>query len=148
MDYSPRSRKIFRKFWIMLIGELSKRTGFSHDTIRFYEKKGLIQVNKKERRDNNYKEYPESVYEKLVLIKTVKELGFTLNEIDEFIKAWGDEDASCSNLTHHLTDKVSRVDGQIALLQLIRKKLTQSLEKCQSQDCEFEKMIPSCIGKC
>lgn len=132
----------------MLIGELSKRTGFSHDTIRFYEKKGLICVNKKERRDNNYKEYPESVYEKLVLIRTVKEFGFTLKEIDDFIKAWGDEDASCSNLTHHLTEKISRVDEQIALLQLIRSKLTQSLEKCRSQDCEFEKMIPSCIGKC
>ena len=52
------------------------------------------------------------------------------------------------NRTNHLTDKISRVDHQIELLQLIRKKLTQSLEKCQSQDCEFEKMIPSCIGKC
>jgi DNA-binding transcriptional MerR regulator len=133
----------------MLIGELSKRTGFSHDTIRFYEKKGLIAVNKKERRDNNYKEYPESVYDRLVLIKTVKELGFTLNEIDEFIKAWGDEDASCSNLTTHLTDKINRVDEQIKLLQEIRLKLTSSLDKCLSDNCDFEKMIPSCIGgKC
>lgn len=133
----------------MLIGELSKRTGFSHDTIRFYEKKGLIAMNKKERRDNNYKEYPESVYNKLVLIKTVKELGFTLNEIDEFIKAWGDEDASCSNLTNHLTDKISRVDDQIKLLQEIKAKLNSSLEKCKGDNCEFEKMIPSCIsGTC
>ena len=79
----------------MLIGELSKRTGFSHDTIRFYEKKGLIVVDKKQRRTNNYKEYPEAIFNKLVLIKTVKELGFTLNEVDDFIKAWGDDDASC-----------------------------------------------------
>lgn len=130
----------------MLIGELSKRTGFSHDTIRFYEKKGLIEVNRKERRDNNYKEYPEAVYEKLVLIKTVKELGFTLNEIDEFIQAWGNEDASCGNLTSHLTDKISRVDLQIKLLKDIRRKLTSSLEKCRADDCQFEKMIPSCIS--
>ncbi len=129
----------------MLIGELSKRTGFSHDTIRFYEKKGLIPVNKKLRRDNNYKEYPETVYEKLVLIKTVKELGFTLNEIDEFIKAWGEEDASCTNLTHHLTNKINRVDHQIALLQGVRNKLTKSVERCKAEDCQFEKMIPSCI---
>ena len=132
----------------MLIGELSKRTGFSHDTIRFYEKKGLIDVNKKERRENNYKEYPETVFERLVLIKTVKELGFTLNEIDEFISAWGEESASCSNLTNHLTDKINRVDEQIKLLQAIKSKLNTSLEKCLSDNCEFEKMIPSCIGKC
>ena len=133
----------------MLIGELSKRTGFSHDTIRFYEKKGLINVNKKDRRDNNYKEYPEAVYERLILIKTIKALGFTLNEIDDFIMAWGDEEASCSNLTNHLTDKIARVDEQIKLLQEIKSKLTGSLEKCLSENCEFEKMIPSCIsGKC
>ena len=131
----------------MLIGELSKRTGFSHDTIRFYEKKGLIDVNKRERRDNNYKEYSEAVYERLILIKTIKGLGFTLNEIDEFIEAWGNESASCSNLTSHLTDKINRVDEQIGLLQGIRTKLTRSLEKCLSNNCEFEKMIPSCI-KC
>lgn len=131
----------------MLIGELSKRTGFSHDTIRFYEKKGLIDVKRKERRDNNYKEYSEAVYERLVLIKTIKDLGFTLNEIDEFIEAWGEESATCSNLTSHLTDKINRVDEQIGLLQGIRTKLTGSLEKCSSNNCEFEKMIPSCI-KC
>jgi DNA-binding transcriptional MerR regulator len=132
----------------MLIGELSKRTGFSHDTIRFYEKKGLIDVNKKERRDNNYKEYPEAVYERLVLIKTVKALGFTLNEIDDFISAWSEESASCSNLTHHLKDKIHRVDDQIKLLEEIRKKLTNSLERCLSDNCKFEKMVPSCIGNC
>lgn len=132
----------------MLIGELSKRTGFSHDTIRFYEKKGLIEVNRKERRDNNYKEYPESVFEKLMLIKTTKELGFTLNEIDDFIKAWGVEDASCGTLTHHISDKINRVDEQIKILHAIKSKLTKSLERCQSDNCEFEKMIPGCIGKC
>lgn len=132
----------------MLIGELSKRTGLSHDTIRFYEKKGLINVDKRARRDNNYKEYPDAVYERLMLIKTIKALGFTLNEIDEFIGAWGDEDASCSNLTHHLTDKIARVDQQMKLLRDIRSRLTTSLEKCLSENCEFEKMIPSCIGKC
>lgn len=78
----------------------------------------------------------------------VKELGFTLNKIDDFIKAMGDENAPCSNLTHNFTDKISCVDQQIILLQLILTKLTQSLERCQSQDCEFEKMITNCMGKC
>jgi DNA-binding transcriptional MerR regulator len=125
----------------MLIGELSKRTGFSHDTIRFYEKKGLIKVDRKSRRENNYKEYPESVYEKLVLIRNIKGLGFTLNEVDNFVKAWSDIDASCSSLTHHLTDKVSYVDRQIRILEEIKSKLEKSLNHCQDNDCEFEKLI-------
>lgn len=129
----------------MLIGKLSKRTGFSHDTIRFYEKKGLFNINKKERRENNYKEYPETVYQRLVLIKTIKTLGFTLNEIDDFINAWGEEEASCSNLKHHLSDKIEKVDEQMKLLQAIKLKLTSSFEKCKSDNCEFENQIPSCI---
>jgi DNA-binding transcriptional MerR regulator len=142
-------KKNLHKFSTMLIGELSKRTGFSHDTIRFYEKKGLITVNRKERRDNNYKEYPEAVYDRLALIKTVKALGFTLNEIDDFINAWGEESASCINLTSHLTEKINRVDEQIKLLHAIKQKLNSSLEKCRVGTCEFEKMVPSCIsGKC
>ena len=47
---------IFEK---MLIGELSQRTNLSRDTIRFYEKQGIISVSRKERRDNNYKEYSD-----------------------------------------------------------------------------------------
>lgn len=132
----------------MLIGELSKRTGFSHDTIRFYEKKGLIQMTKYERRNNNYKEYPESVVQKLLVVKAIKELGFTLNEIGTFIEALGNDDASCSHLTHHLTDKIAKVDLEMALLQGVRNKLMRSLERCRAQDCEFEKMIASCPGKC
>ena len=41
----------------MLIGELSNRCSLSRDTIRFYEKQGLIRVSWEERRSNNYKEY-------------------------------------------------------------------------------------------
>jgi len=131
----------------MLIGELSKRTGLSHDTIRFYEKKGLIKVDRKARRENNYKEYPESVYEQLVLIKTVKNLGFTLNEVDDFVRAWTDVHASCGNLTHYLTGKVNYIDQQIKILEGIKSKLKISLDRCHDNDCEFEKLVPACI-KC
>lgn len=125
----------------MLIGELSKRTGFSHDTIRFYEKKGFIRVDKKQRRQNNYKEYSDEVLDKLLLIRMIKGLGFTLNETEEFIKGWTDEDASCANMIHHLTDKVTFVDKQIVALQAIKSKLMESLNGCQANQCEFEKRL-------
>ena len=53
----------------MLIGELSKACGLSRDTIRFYEKHGLIAVGKRERRFNNYKEYSEETLKRLLSIK-------------------------------------------------------------------------------
>ena len=62
----------------MLIGELSKQSGLSRDTIRFYEKQRLIEVGLKERRFNIYKEYSQDTLQRLLHIKRIKGFGFTL----------------------------------------------------------------------
>jgi DNA-binding transcriptional MerR regulator len=129
----------------MLIGELVERTGLTKDTIRFYEKKGLISLDRKSRRENNYKEYPKQVLDKLLLIRKLKDLGFTLNEIDTFLELWREEDASCKNLKFTLENKIALVNAQIQRLQELNARLTGSLTKCNNDDCEFEKTIPSCL---
>ena len=129
----------------MLIGELVEKSGLTKDTIRFYEKKDLISLDRKSRRENNYKEYSEQVFEKLMLIRKLKDMGFTLNEIDTFLELWRDEDASCQNLKFTLENKVTLVDEQIQRLNQLKARLTESLTKCNNDDCEFEKTIPSCL---
>ena len=129
----------------MLIGELVERSGLTKDTIRFYEKKGLINLDRKSRRENNYKEYSEQVLEKLMLIQKLKNMGFTLNEIDTFLELWREEDASCKNLKFTLENKVKLVDEQMQKLVELKSRLSQSLTKCNNEDCEFEKTIPSCL---
>ena len=131
----------------MLIGELSKKTGLSRDTIRFYEKRGLIEVPRKLRRENNYKEYPDSVLNNLLLIIQVKELGFTLNEIDSFFGSWRADDGSCSTLVHVIENKLNKVQEQMSALHEMQDRLETSLQKCRSNDCQFEKTVPSCICK-
>jgi MerR family copper efflux transcriptional regulator len=69
----------------MLIGELAKASGFSKDTIRFYEKIGLIELPKHARLSNNYKDYPNEALQTLKCIHNLKNLGFTLEEIREII---------------------------------------------------------------
>jgi MerR family copper efflux transcriptional regulator len=129
----------------MLIGELVERTGLTKDTIRFYEKKGLIALNKKSRRENNYKEYSEQVLEKLTLIRKLKDLGFTLNEIETFFELWHEEDTSCKDLKYTLENKIILVNEQIQKLSELKTRLAESLTKCNNDDCEFEKTIPSCL---
>jgi DNA-binding transcriptional MerR regulator len=131
----------------MLIGELVERSGLSKDTIRFYEKKGLIVIDRRSRRENNYKEYSEKVLDKLLLIRKLKDLGFTLNEIDTFMELWREEDASCENLKYTLETKIDLVLEQLRKLSGLRDRLSASLARCNNDDCEFEKTIPSCIGK-
>ena len=64
----------------MRIGELSKRSGFTKDTIRFYEKLGLISLKKKGRNKYQFKDYPETILRRLVAIRQIKDYGFTLQE--------------------------------------------------------------------
>ena len=129
----------------MLIGELVERTGLTKDTIRFYEKKGLIALDRKSRRENNYKEYPEQVLEKLMVIRKLKDMGFTLNEIDTFLDLWRDEDANCKDLKYTLENKVTLVKEQILKLMELKSRLTESLTKCNNDNCEFENTVRSCV---
>jgi MerR family copper efflux transcriptional regulator len=129
----------------MLIGELVKRSGLTKDAIRFYEKKGLINLDKKQRRENNYKEYPEQVLERLMLIKAIKSFGFTLNEIDTFFELWQAEDANACNLMETLDNKITQIDENIKRLTELRERLSTSIVKCKAGNCEFDKSVPSCV---
>lgn len=73
----------------MLINELSKKTGISTHTIRFYEKSGLIAGKRDESvKSNKYLHYDEVSIEKLELIRDAKSVGFTIKEIGQIIDAW------------------------------------------------------------
>lgn len=111
----------------MLIGELAKKTDLSRDTIRFYEKKGLISVGRKERRDNNYKEYSAEVLERLFLIKKIKSFGFTLNETDELLEMIGMNTATCSSLSSKVTDKIAMIEAKIQELGEVKQMMTNLL---------------------
>ena len=67
------------------IGELAKRTSFSRDTIRFYERCGLIRSRPGTSATNNYREYPEQSVLTLQLAREAKAAGFTLSELATFI---------------------------------------------------------------
>lgn len=119
----------------MLIGELSKRSGLSRDTIRFYEKQGYIQIGRRQRRVNNYKEYPETVLKRLLLFKKVKSYGFTLNESAEIIALIDANLASCDRVSKAADDKVAVIDAKIQELQAIKTLLQSSVDACLSGCC-------------
>lgn len=114
----------------MLIGQLVKETGLSKDTIRFYEKHGLIKVSRKERRDNNYKEYSNEILTKLLTIKRLKGFGFTLNEVSDLLDMIEMNEASCKKVSHKINDKVTLLDEKISELIAIRTLLLNGVNKC------------------
>ena len=127
----------------MLIGELSTKSGLSKDTIRFYEKHGLIRVSRKERRVNNYKEYSEKILEQLLIVKRVKGFGFTLNEASGILKMIEMNEASCKTVSHKIESKVSVLDEKIRELIQIRTLLLNGLKNCVG-DCNPELPDDNC----
>jgi DNA-binding transcriptional MerR regulator len=114
----------------MLIGELSKRSGLSRDTIRFYEKQGLIKLGRRERRVNNYKEYSEAILRRLLLFNKIKSYGFTLNESAEIISLLDANLASCNTISKVASQKVDVIDKKIAELQALKNLIVTSVDNC------------------
>lgn len=117
----------------MLIGQLAQRTGFTRDTIRFYEKHGLIEVPRKARRDNNYKEYPDDVLDRLLTIKRIKGMGFTLNETQEILDLVDMDKATCATMADKVNDKVAVIEQKIAELIRLRETLRSAVKGCLSE---------------
>lgn len=70
---------------LMKIGELGERTGLSHRTLRHYDEIGLLQPSG--RSDGNFRLYTEADYERLMLIRRMKPLGYTLEEMGGLLDA-------------------------------------------------------------
>lgn len=121
----------------MLIGEIVAKTGLPKDTIRFYEKAGLISLPKKARRANNYKEYPDAVLKKLSVIQKLKGFGFTLNEIQEMISLYEENLLTCSDNIPKVKEKIRLIDGKIKELKEVKRLLQSCIAHCPA-DCQVE----------
>ncbi|MGL4610700.1 MAG: MerR family transcriptional regulator [Trueperaceae bacterium] len=113
----------------MLIGELSKQTGLSKDTIRFYEKLGLIVATEREAGSRTYKEFDEETIQRLVIIKQGQSLGFTLNEMKELADVWGSSSIPKRQQLKIIEGKLKQISEKLNHLQDIQTFLTAKLNK-------------------
>ena len=81
----------------MRIGELAKRTGLTRDTIRFYEKHGLIESRASTAQSNNYRDYAEEAAERLVMISEARSIGFTVAELQTLFRHLEETDGFDAN---------------------------------------------------
>jgi DNA-binding transcriptional MerR regulator len=122
----------------MLIGELAKKSGFTRDTIRFYEKNGLIALEKGSRFENNYKDYSDHVLRRLEVIRKIKDMGFTLLEIKAMIDLFESGMLEQERGKKYVEKKIQRIDQKIEELKNIRSMLVEVVnapnEGCQIKD--------------
>jgi len=116
----------------MRIGEMASRTGVSRDTIRFYERMGLLDTAAQPHLSNNYKEYSALAVRRIELIAHAKALGFTLKEIAGVISGWENASLAVSEKSRLITDKINEVESKAHSLAVLREALLDALQKVQS----------------
>lgn len=116
----------------MLIGALAEHTQISRDTLRFYEKMGLIQAK---RRANGYKEFVPQTVEQLRFIKLAQQLGFSLQQIKTILPLLQAGSVPPTLLRQQIADKLQWIDQQMAQLHALRQAL---LALPVGQDCPLQ----------
>lgn len=114
----------------MLIGELSQKAGLFKDTIRYYEKIGLLSSIQK-RTDNNYRHYDAETVSHLLFIKQGKTMGFTLSEIKAIIDDWQNDRISHDDKVRAVQTKLEQVEEQINELQEFKRYLVVKLKRLE-----------------
>lgn len=119
---------------LLKIGQLSKKSGATIDTIRFYENKGLIKPVS--RSESGYRFYGPDAINTLNFVQSAKELGFTLAEIGSFLEIQITKKGKCSLAQEKIIEKISDIDKKISDLKSIKKALSKISLKCDSSASE------------
>lgn len=109
----------------MRIGELSKRTGFSRDAIRFYERSGLFQAHAREV-GNNYKDYPDSAIFALEIVRDAQAAGMSIEDLTLFLKQLDAHDNDHFDGDEFLAKKIQEIETRIAASKRFLKTLKQT----------------------
>ncbi len=112
----------------MTIGRLAKEAGVNIETIRYYERRGLIQ--RPPRRESGYRQYTRETLARLRFIKRAKLLGFSLREIQEILSLRLAPETTCSDVRIRVERKIADIDERIQALQEMKKALTTLARQC------------------
>lgn len=118
------------------IGALARRTGVSIDTIRYYERSGLLAPapRKGAVHHRGYRLYGEEAVARLRFIRRAKELGFTLGEIGDLLAIQDASPEACGETSARVRAKLADVDQRVADLRKMRRALAKWAEACASGD--------------
>lgn len=112
----------------MRIGQLAKLTGVNVQTIRFYEREGLLAPP--ERQENGYRIYTQWHIERLAFVRRCRMLNLSLAEIGELQGYLDEPHQPCTAVNSMLDDRISHVRAQISSLQALEKQLAALRMRC------------------
>lgn len=112
----------------LTIGELGSKAGVNIETLRYYERRGLLP--EPPRSESNYRLYPPEAIKIVRFIKRAQELGFTLKEVEELLSLRAIPEAQCVDIQKLAEEKIRDIDAKISTLHAIRAALATLLAEC------------------
>jgi MerR family mercuric resistance operon transcriptional regulator len=112
----------------MTVGNVAKRAEVKIDTIRFYERQGLLP--KPPRTPAGYRTFDETTVQRLRFIRNAQALGFTLKEIKQLFSLRITVDSTCSDIRDYAESKVADIERKIESLQAMKRALQDLVSAC------------------
>ena len=117
----------------MKIGQLASESGVSIDTVRFYERRGVLPVPP--RTASGYRTYTAASVRRIRLARRLQGLGLTLDEVISALHANDEGNASCTTERWRLEAVLGRIETRIAELARLRSEVHEVLAACDSGSC-------------
>ncbi len=120
----------------LTIGRVAKKAGVNVETIRYYERQGLI--SRPLRRQSGggllgYRQYPAETVKRILFIRHAKELGFSLKEIAELLSLRVEQDVTCGDVRKRAEAKVADINIRIKILQRMKNALSKLAKECKGR---------------
>ena len=121
----------------MKIGELAKKAGCQVETVRYYEREGLLPAPA--RTEGNYRLYGTQHLDRMVFIRNCRTLDMTLDEIQRLLALRDLPHESCAGINSLMDEHIEHVEARIISLLALRDQLTELRDRCngpqESEDC-------------
>lgn len=117
-------------------GQIADRTGVGIETVRFYERKGLLEDPPRTRA--GYRQYDQDAIRRLRFIRRAKELGFSLADVRDLISLRLDPDTECGDIQLRAEEKLAEIADKIRDLERMRAGLERLAAACRRNDREME----------
>ena len=112
----------------LTIGQVAKQSGIGIETIRFYERKGLI--DEPPRKESGYRQYTDDVIRQLTFIQHAKTLGFSLREINELLSLRSRPGVTSREIKLMAQTKLGDIEQKIKMLRRMQKTLKNLVNQC------------------
>ena len=132
----------------MNIGEASRKSGISTKIIRYYEQIGLIPAS--ERTESGYRKYALNDVHRLVFIRSARDLGFSLEDIEGLLTLWNDKSRQSIDVKRLAQENIADLERRMESIRQMTEKLRVLIRSCagdERSECPILRTLTNASGK-